>query len=233
MLVTRFSRFGRKPAVASFLVGCLLAVAISALFLQVGGDMVKSLGRDSTLTGRTNIWRSALGQVHNPILGTGFESFWLGKRLQDVIIQINQGVNQAHNGYIEIYLNLGAVGVILLLNLLITGYLRIMPDVRRQVQLGSLRLAFWISAVAYNFTEAGFKMMNPTWFALLFSVAVLPKVAMLKRASAEASLDAAEAFTASRTLPATGRDTPELVTAPKAPTVHAIFSDNGPSQRLK
>ena len=47
----------------------------------------------------------------NPIFGTGFESFWLGKRLEQL-----QGIffffpNEAHNGYLEVYLNLGLMGL--------------------------------------------------------------------------------------------------------------------------
>jgi len=43
----------------------------------------------------------------NPWIGAGFESFWLGPRLNKLWAQYNFMPNQAHNGYIEIYLNLG------------------------------------------------------------------------------------------------------------------------------
>ena len=58
----------------------------------------------------------------NPLLGTGYESFWLGSRLQFVWDATEQGILQAHNGYLEIYINLGWVGVILLGGLIVTGY---------------------------------------------------------------------------------------------------------------
>jgi O-antigen ligase len=180
MVLTCLFRRARRPVLLHSMVAAILAVAFAALFLGIGTSLVEDLGRNSTLTGRTNIWRSALGQVSNPILGTGFESFWLGPRLRRVSKEINQGVNEAHNGYIEVYLNLGWLGVALLAGIIVTGYRRITPAVRRQLQAGSLRLAYFIVAIAYNFSEAGFKMMHPVWIVFLISIAIVPKIPVLK-----------------------------------------------------
>ncbi len=175
MLATYLFRLARTPLVLHLLVAAVIAVPASALFLGIGSDMVQDLGRDSTFTGRTWIWQIALSKVQNPIFGTGFESFWIGPRLKELAILNGEFLNQAHNGYIELYLNLGWVGIALLGFLLVTGYRRIAPAVCWWTQGGSLRLAFFISAVAYNFSEAGFKMTNPVWIFFLLSIAVLPK----------------------------------------------------------
>jgi len=158
------------------MVSAALGVAFSALFLSIGSGMVQNLGRDTTLTGRTNIWHFSVGLVQNPLLGAGFESFWLGPRLKQMTILLNQGVNQAHNGYIEVYLNLGWVGVVLLAVILITGYRRILVAVREMAPMASLRLAYFIVAVVYNFTEAGFKMMHPVWLSLLLVTMIVPEL---------------------------------------------------------
>jgi len=181
----------RRPALVHLMVGAGLSVAFSALFLGIGSNLVNDLGRESTLTGRTTIWHFALQQVRNPLLGEGFESFWLGSRLQTVREDISQALNQAHNGYLEIYLNLGWVGVALLAGLIVTGYRRIVPAVRRQTQAGSLRLAYFIVTIAYNFTEAGFKMMHPIWIVFLVSIAVVPRTPILQRPKINAQLDSA------------------------------------------
>jgi O-antigen ligase len=175
MVLTYLYAWARKPAVMHLMVVAVLSVAFSALFLGIGSGLVEDLGRESTLTGRTAIWQSALGLVRNPLLGTGFESFWIGPRLRQVEIDINQGVNQAHDGYIEIFLNLGWVGIALLGGLIVTGYRRVAPAVRQRTQLGSLRLAFLIVALAYNFTEGGFKMMHPVWIVFLLTIAIVPR----------------------------------------------------------
>jgi exopolysaccharide production protein ExoQ len=181
MVLTYLYSWARKPAVMHLMVVAVLSVAFSALFLGIGSGLVEDLGRESTLTGRTAIWQSALGLVRNPLFGTGFESFWIGPRLRQVEIDINQGVNQAHDGYIEIFLNLGWVGIALLGGLIVTGYRRIVPAVRQRTQLGSLRLAFLIVALAYNFTEGGFKMMHPVWIVFLLTIAIVPRNSFQRR----------------------------------------------------
>src|SRR5581483_4780832 len=88
------------------------------------GAALQSLGRNPTLTGRTEIWSAVLHFAGNPLFGTGFESFWLGDRIKHIWAygEMTYGINEAHNGYIETYLNLGWIGVALLVNLIITGY---------------------------------------------------------------------------------------------------------------
>lgn len=191
MVLTCLYRWARKPAILNLMVVTVLGIAFSALFLGVGTGLVEDLGRDSTLTGRTSIWHFALLKVHNPLFGTGFESFWIGPRLRQIVIEINQGVNQAHNGYLEVYLNLGWFGVALLAGLLVTGYRRIIPAVRRQTQAGSLRLAFFVITLAYNFTEAGFKMMSPVWIFFLLSIAVVPEISTDQRPKIGGQFDSA------------------------------------------
>ena len=48
------------------------------LGMLFGGDSALSsaLGRGNGLSGRTEIWAAAIAAAGNPIIGTGFESFW-------------------------------------------------------------------------------------------------------------------------------------------------------------
>lgn len=72
----------------------------------VGGFALETMGKDTSLTGRTKIWDLALSLSGNPLFGTEFESFWLGPRL-DKIWSVYWRITEAHNGYLEVYLNLG------------------------------------------------------------------------------------------------------------------------------
>ena len=178
MVLTYSFGWARRRGVVHLLIFAMVAVSFTALFLNIGSGMVEELGRDSTLTGRTNIWRSAFGLVRNPIIGTGFESFWVGPRLKAMERLIDQTVNQAHDGYIEVYLNLGWVGVTLLAFILLSAYRRVVRDVSSMSQAASLRLGYLIVALTYNFTEAGFKMMHPVWITLLIAAMVIPEIAV-------------------------------------------------------
>jgi exopolysaccharide production protein ExoQ len=176
MVLTYLFRWARKPVFVHAMVIAALGVSFSALFLNLGTGLVEDLGRNSTLTGRTAIWHAALGMVQNPLLGTGFESYWLGTRPAKLANLITFGVNQAHNGYIEVFLNLGWVGVALLTVVLITAYRRVVTAVRWITPIASLRLAYFIVTVAYNFTEAGFQMMHPVWITFLLVTMLIPEV---------------------------------------------------------
>lgn len=175
MVMTQLFQKGRKPILLNLAATVAILVPFSAMFLGIGSGLVENLGRNTTFTGRTAIWHCAIPMVGNPVIGEGFESFWLGQRLVDIEKCIDQGLNQAHNGYIEVYLNLGWIGVILLAILLVTGYRRTVAAARSQTRAGSLRLAYFIVAVAYDFSEGGFKMMNPVWIALLMAIAIVPE----------------------------------------------------------
>jgi exopolysaccharide production protein ExoQ len=180
MVLTYRFRWARVPVFVHVMVFGIVAVVCSALFLNIGSGMVEELGRDTTLTGRTNIWHSAFGIVQNPLFGTGFESFWVGPRLKQMEILIDQGVNQAHNGYIEVFLNLGWVGVALLTILLAYAYSRIITDLRCMTQVASLWLAYFIVTVTYNLSEAAFKMMHPIWIILLLAAMAVRKAPLLE-----------------------------------------------------
>jgi O-antigen ligase len=93
---------------------------------------------------------------------------------------IDQGVNQAHNGYLEVFLNLGWVGVALLTILLLYAYRRIINDFRWKMQETSLLLGYFIVAINYNFTEAGFKMMHPVWITFLLAAMAVRDVPPLE-----------------------------------------------------
>lgn len=174
MLASTFRFMRVKPAAAFGLVAGTTGVALFALFMDTEGTLVQSLGRNATLTGRTQIWAAVLAQHINPIIGTGFESFWMGNRLQSVWSMSQVGIEEAHNGYLEIYLNLGWIGIALLGLLMVTGYRNAAMLFQRDPQAGRLRLAFFAAGLIYSMTEAGFRMMSPTWIAFLLSITAIP-----------------------------------------------------------
>jgi O-antigen ligase len=80
--------------------------------------------------------------------------------------------NEAHNGYIEVYLNLGFVGLALIALILGQGYRTAVRAFRRDSALGALLVAYVVTAVTYGISEACFRMLSIEWFILLLSVVV-------------------------------------------------------------
>jgi exopolysaccharide production protein ExoQ len=174
VVATHVRSLGRRSWLVHLLVAAILMVSASALFLNFGSGLVQSMGRDPSLTGRTEIWKLVLGMAHNPWLGTGYDSFWLGKRLEKIWSIYWWHPVQAHDGYIEVFLNLGGVGLTLLGVVLVTGYKNIVDAFRKDSRSNSLRLAYLVVFVAYNFTESAFAMMHPIWIFFLLAAVTVP-----------------------------------------------------------
>jgi exopolysaccharide production protein ExoQ len=74
------------------------------------------LGKDSTLTGRTELWSLIVIAIKvHPLLGYGFDSFWQGLQGDSLTIIRSVGwlVPTAHNGYLDLLLSTGWIGVFL------------------------------------------------------------------------------------------------------------------------
>ncbi len=133
-----------------------------------------AVGRNATLTGRTALWSALLKMKINPWFGTGFASFWLGNRLEEIWTFFVWYPNEAHNGYLGVYLNLGWVGIALLGFLLITGYRNVAAAFRRHPEVGSLMLGFYVTAIFYNFSEEAFRLNDPIWIFFLMAIMKIP-----------------------------------------------------------
>jgi len=192
MLTTRL-RFMRRRTAAVHVLLLALAVGASLVMLLGGGaKAAQALGRNPTLTGRTEIWAAVIPMAPNPLVGAGFESFWLSSRVNARLEELfpNLGLNEAHDGYIEVYLNLGWVGLGLIGLILIDGYSRAVKAFRREPALGSLLLAYIFTEVVYNITEAGFRMLHPIWIFFLFAVIEASSIATGVGVGASPPLDA-------------------------------------------
>jgi len=172
------------------LVLAVLGLAVTALFFNPGGGMVGALGKDPTLTGRTQTWGLVLGLHTNPWIGTGFESFWLGPRLEAMRSALpNFPITQAHNGYIEVYLNLGWIGIGFLALLLLTGYRRIIVCLRRNRLTGSVLLGLFLCTLFFAFTEAAFRLMTLSWIFLLLVIISAPLADAIRKTRSRPGAD--------------------------------------------
>ncbi len=84
--------------------------------------------------------------------------------------------NQAHNGYIEVYLNLGLVGVFLLGMIIFRAYAKIRRNFHIDLDCGRLEIMFLITLLLYNFTDAGFRAFGFTGFIFYLIVMDRPLV---------------------------------------------------------
>jgi exopolysaccharide production protein ExoQ len=146
----------------------VILLVLDSLF-NVKEELLLSVGRDETLTTRTDIWPILMSFQDSPILGAGFNTFWAGERLPLLFEKVG-GIIQAHNGYLETYLNGGLVGVGLLLALLLSAYMRIRKQLVVGIPEGSIRFVVLLLAIIYNNAEASFNKVGLLWLLTLFAI---------------------------------------------------------------
>ena len=130
-----------------------LGIAFGIVTPMVGGSDVvgftSTLGRDATLTGRTDIWAGLLPIVERqPILGYGFGGFWTTETEK-----IHE-ISEAHNGYLDVFLELGSVGILLVTIFLLSCCRRAKRELDHDFDWASLWLCFLVMAVIHNISES-------------------------------------------------------------------------------
>jgi exopolysaccharide production protein ExoQ len=195
VIVAFHSRWGkRRPTFLKVLIPATFCLYLILAFgFDMNAELASQVGRDPTLTDRSLIWKTVLSLHTNPLVGTGYESFWLGPRLERVWQEVGH-INEAHNGYIEVYLNLGLIGVFLVAGLLISSYRTIWRRLGSLPSLALLNLALWTTMLFYNMTEAAFKS------GLMWAIFLLGALAVPERTEATyiASPQASDAGTSGR-----------------------------------
>ncbi len=123
-------------------------------------------GKDTSLTGRDAIWLFLGSEIEKqPWFGYGYGTYWiLGTGLIDTFLyNVGWKVNTAHNGYVEIILQLGFIGIIAFLILIIVYVYRI-----RKIKDEAAFITL-ITMLVINFTESLiFQYRGPTTFVFMF-----------------------------------------------------------------
>ncbi len=171
-----------KKLIGTYALAALVGLVVAELAFGVIERIGDLTGHSSTLMGRMELWRQCLAVDTNPIFGVGFESFWMGDRLHLLKEGRPWQPTEAHNGYLETYLNLGFVGLLMLFGLIIATFRKIRLDLFRTPDWGRFELGFLAAIVFYNLTEATFKGLSLTWF-IFFIVAMKHPIAEYGRAS--------------------------------------------------
>ena len=158
--------------------GVAVAGLATLLFIEPKyiSDIMGLLGRDKTLTGRTDIWAMVFYMIsRRPWLGYGYGAFWLenGKEANDIWTEVGWQPPHSHNGFLELCLAVGVVGLILFLLGLGAGLKRAV----RWIQDIELTEAFWpLTYLAfilfYNLSEPTILKHNSLFWVLYVATVV-------------------------------------------------------------
>ncbi len=144
----------------------LVPVAAAGIFwaVEFSEQALLALGRDSSLTGRVPLWQLVMKSIaERPIRGYGFTAFWTGWEGQRVSDSVNwdNAVPNAHNGFLEVWLGLGLIGLALILINLSRNFLFGLRAARGHREIVySWPLLLVVFMVIYNLTETSLMNAN-------------------------------------------------------------------------
>ena len=125
------------------------------------------IGRNSTLTERTYLWQAVNENPVNPFIGSGYMMYWdLQETLQIGEREVKSFTN-AHNGYIETYLDGGILEVCFLIVMLVGVGIRAAREFLTESEYGRLAFAFFVVMLLANLAESTFARRSPLWFTFV------------------------------------------------------------------
>jgi O-antigen ligase len=145
-------------------------IFIGAIFLfpSILENLFNFIGKDPTFTGRTDLWADVISIVSSKIIwGVGYGAFWVPNSSQlNYIYQIYIWLpQQSHNGYIDITIETGLVGLSIFISMLIAYFHR-----NRKWKIDQFWKYFILAAIILNFQESSiFRTTSMTGILFMFS----------------------------------------------------------------
>ncbi len=193
---------------ASYLIVEVVTVQNSIALLTV-----ELFGRDTTFTGRVDLWDDVWNiAIQRPLLGHGFGGFWVGDMTNKLWEAHEWHPIDSHNGYLDVFAEMGIVGVILVVILIVSGYRRISRGFATDFQFARLRMVLFIMVLVHNLNETSLCNLNhPYWLLFLFAAMTLPRdIAAINSATSIAERqEPVDKRGGERSHPSGGRKTPQ------------------------
>jgi O-antigen ligase len=134
------------------------------------------IGKDPSLTGRTDIWAAVLRRVQErPILGYGYGAFWLDPWGPAWFVreEVKWAVPHAHNGWLELLAEIGVVGVALAAAHYLIAASKAALRALRDIE-GSWAMLFMVLFALFSVSEPTIMQYNDLAWAVY--VAILTKL---------------------------------------------------------
>jgi O-antigen ligase len=176
----------RKRLFALILLSAALVIPAAILFFgEAIGIYAKQsilLGRESespeSLTGRIPLWNFLIANYTDvqPLLGYGFQGFWTPGHVLRVSASQDWLIMHGHSGYLDLLLDLGYVGLALMLAILVAAarrsyvYFRGTQDPTWLFMLSLIAMLLFMSFLDTHLLTASIR--NFIWFVVLAKLAL-------------------------------------------------------------
>jgi exopolysaccharide production protein ExoQ len=153
----------------------LVVGSVSTMLLGNWEAILVGLGRDPSLSGRTELWQEALEMIgERPWLGYGFRAFWQPEGAATIIWKsLGYEPPHAHNGYLNVALDLGWVGLGLFFGSLLISYWRSIQYLRfARGAIALLPVMYVTFMFMYNHTESTIVEHNSIFWAEFVAISL-------------------------------------------------------------
>ena len=163
----------RAPVAAQFLKVLVLLPALCLIFPTLGG-LFPLFGRDSTLTGRAQLWSMSFASIaKKPLLGYGYNAFWnVSQQALQLRSMLKWNPPHSHNSFIDLTLQLGLVGLFLFVATYAVAVRRAVTYMRPSLGRESMwPFAYLSFTLLYGITEGGFIAPGAIFWILFVAAA--------------------------------------------------------------
>lgn len=154
------------------------------LVLTFRAEIFSLIGKSPDMTGRTKIWKIVLNLIdQRPLHGWGWSSYWVPwvEPYKGLVVINNVPYYQAHNAFLDVWMQLGIVGLGLFILLIGLTFVRLWRlAVRHTSPLYLWPILVFVGIVTQNLTESRI-LVEIGWVILvLFAVKVQEPADMLE-----------------------------------------------------
>lgn len=172
LLMKKLKRDIGLNTLKTFIMACVILGTASVFVggLVVGESVTTVIGREETLTGRREIWAQFLPfAMEEPLIGHGVGGFWTDKLVKAARL------NSAHNGYLDILLDYGFIGLMFFSLFLLSSCQKAHKDLSYDNNWGSLWVCFLVMNVVYAVAESTINSFTNDLTAILLFLYVTSK----------------------------------------------------------
>ncbi len=186
----RFSKSRASLRVALFSIGLTVAFPVFMFREEITAFGLELLNRDATLSSRIYIWHAAiLGGLKAPIIGIGYEVGWRFGAAHIYALQLYYiDVGHAHNGFLQTWLDLGFVGIGLVVCVWVVFLYRTFAVAKYSYEAYMLSLYFLLYYFMTNYvTSFLMKYQDIYWLVISIMFVCMSKIMLEIRRNTEAA----------------------------------------------
>lgn len=195
LFVYRTFRWRYEILIPSALAALFIGFVSFVLVTNNTEFILTSMGKDTTFTGRTDLWSLVWDMIQQkPWLGYGIKGFWHGldgpSQYVQLGLRVKTKVVYAHNGFLDLWLTVGIVGVIIFAVGLVMSVLKALSWIRLSNSIESLWPLIGLTYILLaNATESPILLFNNLLWVIYTTInfsLLLPETQQLKLTTIEA-----------------------------------------------